>query len=407
MRSQYVLMKPKKLVGGLVTVFTAAEPPRRQSFSMLAEWQPSFPPSRPEIRVLLQLPEEAISSRTRAALELVDGDSCPDEVLSLLRGVRAYFELQDVLTGRIASFEGKPIFEIDHCYYESIVYLRESLMAWIQGQELAAMALLRPFLELSLLHLYWELRPASDSFEHFFKWLDGGPNKPGFKQIRDAVIQNLPTQALLDFQDLERMSDFLGRSFAVLCSYNHTPKPEQSVFMRDEFLSETQSYVTITEALLRHLVFLYAFAYPAAFYPVDRMRKWGYSYGPVGIFADQSTANIIHDFLGESYPKLTVRFSSLQRIADEAFFYECQPDLSDEEIEASWHSLSELDVKTKSVQDTNARQAMVKAHLRSIGWMMNYSSVNSKPDADLDDIINRARSSLTHLKFLSDPETAA
>ena len=400
------MKKPRKLVGGLVTVFTSAAPPRRTSFSMLAEWQPTFPPSRPEIRVLLQLPEESISSRTRAALELVDGDDCPESVLSLLRGVRAYFELQDVLDRASASHEGKPRFETDHCYYESVVYLRESLMAWIQGNELAAMALLRPFLELSLLHLYWDRRSASGSFEAFFKWLDGDgkAGKPAFRQIRETVTANLPTRALLDSGDLDGMSNFFDATFTVLCSYNHTPKPEQSLFMREDFIAGTQNaacayYVTIVEALLRHLVFLYTFAFPAALFPVDRRAKWGYTYGPVGLLADQSTANIIHDFLGDSFEQLRSRFTGLQRVEDLLSFYKCQPDLSHEEMELSWHSNADMARDSKPIQDPDVRQALVKAHVRSLGWMLNYSSVNTSVDAAFDDLVNRARSSMKGLDF--------
>ena len=391
-----------------MTIRAHDDPFKRTSFTTLAEWHPTFPPSRPKLATLLQLDADWMSPLTKTLLERIDGEHSTETELDLLKGVRAYYEFQDMLSAPLGPFievngQRRPRFEnSNYCYYESIVYLRESLTAWIQGNDLAAVTLLRPFMELSLFHLYWFLRCEHDSYGPYYEWLDGDAGKPSFTDVRKYVMENVPTVEKLKPGRLDLMSQFLKNVYDSTSSYNHTPTIDQSVFamgggMGESTVATFAYYTSLVEMLIRQLVHLYLYAYPMTLFPVDRFRKFGYGGGPVGLLADQSTGNIVHDFIGDNFSKLQSSFKDVQVVQDVRAWFDCQADLTDSVIEAEWQSSEYIDERIKGVAIPDERLAVMKAHGRSIAWSLSYSNVKAKTDDVPDDFVERAQALLRNL----------
>src|SRR5271157_6017827 len=148
---------------------------------------------------LLGLQAEEFKSYTK---ELLDFFKEERELIKLSDGIRTYSQFQDILA---ISVDGRnPLEYRHHCYYESLVYLRESAVSWLDGNILAALSLLRPFLESSILHLYWYLRGEKLNYDDFYNWLAGKKAKPPAKSQFDYVFSNLPCKDVVSQKQLER-----------------------------------------------------------------------------------------------------------------------------------------------------------------------------------------------------------
>src|SRR5215216_4099480 len=76
--------------------------------------------------VLLNLEKENLKPFTRDALEFLKSD---ESAIELNWGFRAYSQFQDLLGLTIN--DNSPVWNRHYCYYESLVYLRESITAWL------------------------------------------------------------------------------------------------------------------------------------------------------------------------------------------------------------------------------------------------------------------------------------
>src|SRR5688572_27674691 len=117
-------------------------------FFSFGEYFDGNTPSYASFQVLLQLANENLKPFTKDALEFLKSDN---SAVELNWGFRAYSQFQD-LFGLTINDQSR-VWNRHYCYYESLVYLRESIAAWLDQNVLAAMTLVRPFVELSILHL--------------------------------------------------------------------------------------------------------------------------------------------------------------------------------------------------------------------------------------------------------------
>ncbi len=85
-------------------------------------------------------------------------------------------------------------FNRHYCFFESVVYLRESVVSLYDKNVLASLAILRPFLELSVFHIYWYLRCHDDTYEAYYKWIDSGKTKVSYSKAMKFIFQQLPAK---------------------------------------------------------------------------------------------------------------------------------------------------------------------------------------------------------------------
>jgi len=340
--------------------------------------------------VLLQLESKNLKSFTKDALKFLESD---ESAIELNWGFRAYSQFQDLL-GLTLNFEN-PVWNRHYCYYESIVYLRESMVAWLDQNILAAMTLIRPFLELSVFHLYWYLRCEQNNYDDYYLWLQGKKGKPPFKNQLDYVFDHLPTKDFVSGKQLDKIKNILNNSYKGASTYNHTPQVDESVVNLGGGAGKVSSYLFFfymasINLVIRQLVYLYVLAYPMSLFPVDRHKKWGYG-GPVGLFFDPTNFAIIKEHLGsDNLQKMKVNFHDLQQIKDLLPWFEEQPDLSEKEIEKSWQDFI-ADKPNSDVQVKEDRLAIFKAYFRTIGWSMNYfHEPQSNADEISDEMLEKA-----------------
>ena len=134
-------------------------------------------PSEKALFEVLNVPESQLNP---FAIELIKGakedETIDENVNEFSRGISAYSQFQDIL--EVAYRETDQVTNRHHCYYESLVYLKEIGTCFLNKNLLAAFTLLRPFMELAILHLYWLLHSEKSGYHPYYQWLKGKKSKP-------------------------------------------------------------------------------------------------------------------------------------------------------------------------------------------------------------------------------------
>lgn len=363
------------------------KPPAYVSF---AEYFSGSTPPDISLTLLLGLDKENLKPFTKDALAFLKNS---EDYKSLRDGVSAYLQFQDILD---LNLTGTEAFTNRHyCYYESMVYLREGIASWLDGNVLSAMTILRPFVELATLHIYWYVISETKGYKTYYEWFNGNKNKkPHFKNQIAITFTKLKENLNIEPKRLLQTKETLINAFNVLSSYNHTPQVDESmtgISRSTNNLSYETFYYFLFQIniLLKQIVYLYVLAYPLSLFPIDRVKKWGFS-GPVGIFLDEMNYHSIASYLGEqNITKLRASLSKLENVKLKLDWYHSFPDLSPLEIETDWKRfLIETNSETSlpaNVSDLGNRIAIHKAEFRALNWHMNYHHAEKDVDKIMSD----------------------
>ena len=131
-----------------------------------------------------------------------------EAVQALASGIRAYQQFQDLMEQELTDdpSEGR-----HYCYYESLAYLREAAVTALNGNVLASLTLSRPFLELSIYHVYWRVKGRGHTYAAFYEWLTQDGGKPPFRNTVEVIIAG-------ECQDRCRMTRHATRAGAATSS---------------------------------------------------------------------------------------------------------------------------------------------------------------------------------------------
>lgn len=332
--------------------------------------------------------------------EVLDSFSNDNNMQELKNGIRAYQQFQDILSLSL-DIEGsdRELYNRHYCYYESLIYLRESAISWLEGNSLASMTLLRPFLELSVLHLYWFLHSEKTKYKDFYGWFLGNKDKPPFRNQLDYVFTNLPAKDVVEPKKVKHIKDVLYRLFQAFSSYNHTPQISESVVGIAEGNTNASALsffycLDSINLLLRQVINLYILAYPMCVAPVDKFKKWGYE-GPVGLFFDINNSAILEEYLGEeNYRKLHSHISKLEEVREITNWYQSFSDITDEEVEKQWKEYLQTYKIDSNTIDVQQRIAERRAELRTLGWQINYYNPENKNNNIPEEQFQRAQQQL-------------
>ncbi len=361
----------------------------------VGEYFDGEPPDMP-LTVMLNIDPEDVKP---FALEFMrsasDESGLGSELTDLRWGLRAYLQFQDILPigFDVGNYPTPGVFESErrqnYCYYESLVYLRESVVSWLDRNVLASLALLRPFLELAVSQSYWSLNCAGGGLETYHKWLKGDKDRPHFGKALDDVFRTMPARLSVPERRMSHLKETIRSFYKALCAYEHVPRLDDSVAAKGRGLGNTayESFcyaLYITNICLHQVLFLYVLAYPMSLFPVERHRKWAFG-GPVGLFFDRCNYAIVERYIGPRNASALKRsLASMTCVKELLQWYGGFPDLTDDQIEADWQRVV-TDTMVKPVARTLAeRLTQFKAHHRAIGWLMNYESA-PEPDDDLSD----------------------
>ncbi|MHA1973363.1 MAG: hypothetical protein ACTSW1_10230 [Candidatus Hodarchaeales archaeon] len=310
----------------------------------------------------------------------------------LVRGIRAYLQFQDILDLSFKG-EGEDTWNRHYCYYESLVYLRESVLSWLDQNILAALTLLRPFMELSIMHIYWYSIALTSNYKKFYLWLDNQANKPSFTSMLHNTFDHLPSKDYCDKKRVAMLKNTLKMIYKSLCAYNHTPKLDESITSMNRStnaasLDSFYYYLHTTCILLKQLIYLYILAYPTSVFPVDRYRKWGTG-GVMGLFFDKFNFKALEDFIGnQNIQKLKDELKNCQLVQDLQSFFDSFKDMTDEELDTDWKDFcSEYELNMKEITGHTQRIGLLKAHSRALRWMTNYFNRKNNNNDNIDDEI--------------------
>lgn len=311
--------------------------------------------------------------------------------------IRAYQQFQDILG--IVEQKDIDIINRHYCYYESQNYLRESAISWLDKNILSSITLLRPFMELSLLHIYWHLKCEYNSYSIYYEWLEGNCGKPTFKNLLDSIFKLIELPEGADLSRIQFLKEVLIKNYEFLCTYNHTPKIEESLTTIGQSGNSTSPdaysiYPVQLQILLKQLVYLYVLVYPYSLYPFNQVDYLGYD-KTVHIFFDDINYKIVKKYIGsENIQKLKKIFDSDYRIKHHKKKISSLEPLSKDDLAESWERFKKSShIKNYGVDELEKRYVYHKSHSRSINFAINYiyekTSFADIPEEYFDNLENK------------------
>lgn len=349
------------------------------------------PPSDVSLIGLLNLNHEDLKPFTK---DLLDPSQQPQRLQTSLselsRGINALFQFQDILDVSL-DMETSDLVNRHYAYYEGLVYLRESVVSWLDRNVLAGLTLLRPFLELSVFHVYWYVRCKHKSYKPYYDWLKHGKGKPGFQNALDYILNNLPTKGWASEKRLQELKLTIQNAYKALCAYNHTPQMNESITAKSGgfgnlALESFLYYLELTNILLHQVVYLFMLAYPMSLFPVEKHIKWAFS-GPVGLFFDKVNYAIIETYISPDNTAIMKQsLAPVPEVKSLLEWFDSFPTLTAEEINTDWERLTK-EIPSLTKENTThlfARLALMKSHNRSLGWALNYV-IDQKQDSEMPD----------------------
>ena len=257
--------------------------------------------------------------------------------------VTAFTHIQDIFDSPLYNTgEVLNIFHIWYFYYESKYVLIESILCGLNGFYLASNALLRLFLEFSLLQNYYyriiNNNRSYQALEQYFK----NSTHPNWNTIINNCITNdkftKPIKVRLD-QHLKGLSE------SSVHPYHPDHSPKQSGNFLPEPSLEGIFFWQTTRLILDAVLWLYYVNFPLVFHPVNVLKKFGFN-APVGLFIDDLAAYVIKKSLSGNDFEYFRNYSKEQEIVNSLLdFYNSRSDMSNDEILKTWNSKENGQIK--------------------------------------------------------------
>jgi len=285
----------------------------------------------------LGVPKDALSDREQATLaaieELNDSDS---SWLDFKWKVTALLHVQDVFDAILQAPEDDPHlwFEQYYFYYESRMLLAESFLCGLNGRYVAASAMLRPFLEFTVLQNYYYRRVQdAETYAPLQEYFGHGRRHPRWKQL---LANALPDDAFCEPIKFRLFTHLAGLSESSVHPYHPDFSPVQHRTTTHGHSFQGLHFWQTTRMVLEAGLWAYYVNFPMLFQPVDIVRKFRYN-GPVGVIADQHTGTAVKRSLPPAEYEAFKEYSSRQeKTAGVLQWVESRPDLTDEQIRATW-----------------------------------------------------------------------
>lgn len=324
------------------------------------------------------------------------------ELLSDLNwGIKAYLQFQDILSISLSKDESELPINRHYCYYESIIYLKESIKSLLDKNILASIVLLRPFLELSFNHIYWFLKCEQKGYGKYYLWLTGLNNSNfSFNTVINKIFKLLTSLNYIEQKRIKNLKKIFLNFYSLLCNYNHSHHLDYSLTVRSGFSEEISLedfyYIpNILNIILNQLIYLYINVFPMSIFPVDIYKKYGFN-GPMGLFFDIQNFKIIEKFIGaENLDKMKTNFENADIVINFLKFFNESPDLTNIEIDETWNSFCQRSNMNANIKKMEKRIAYFKAFQRSLGWAMNYINIKQDFYKNIsDEVIEKIKDSL-------------
>lgn len=294
---------------------------------------------------------------------------------SFRRGVQGYLQFQDLLPVQLDMVS--PMENRHYAYFESIAYLREATVSLLNRRALSALVMIRPFMELSVTHLYFMEMGGEKGFEHYYEWIAGEKNKPPFRSMLDQLLDRLSAAGLVDQERYDMLRTGLTEMYSSSSMYHHSPRQKESIVVLSGGVASTglmpfMYAVADLTILMRQMLFLYVLANPMAMFPVDIPLKFGYS-PPVGVFVDGVAHQLIVRAIGEgSADALKAQLEDSEEVKSKLEWYHHRASKSKADLEADWARFATDNNFDIEADTPEKRWLIAKAQMRSFAWAFSY-----------------------------------
>ncbi len=340
-------------------------------------------PKTTDLRTVLGVTDDQLTPNARYILK---SRQLRTAVNRVSWAVRAYLQFQDLQSVTLPSASGANVPQGDilnqsYCYYESLAYLRESATCWVNGQLISALTLLRPMMELAVLHVYWKTAGSTEA-ARFSDWLRTGNGKPGFSRSLGKALENLSVDGLVGKDSRSRLYKLMMNGYRTLSQHVHGPFLTESLSATAHTLGGYDLenfllYSILVETVMTHLVYIYILLYPMILFPVESHLRFGFA-PPDGLFCDPRSGSVVTHFVGFRNVRALRKILRKSVIVQGALgFLDSTPIATREEVDHSWSEFCVqigLKEKEQHLSDDRARLALAKSVMRTMHWMANYTS---------------------------------
>lgn len=289
-----------------------------------------------ELFEILGLDKGRINETGQKIIDILEHDKdMPRELYTTLKWkVLALITVQDTFRGVIhGSGQVDSLFYKSYFYFESLHILREYFYCGFNNFQISAQHLLRTLLEFSIKQNYYDhVCMTQNSFAPLEKYLEDGIAPDPAKMLnvflpKDKLATPLKKQVQMILKGLAKSS-------------SHAYMPAHSVRgngkLQHEYSLDSLHFWATLLPVLDGILWLYYFQLPQLFNPKDVPRKFGFS-PPVGCFISPEQHVAVKKSLKPKDYKMFKQFAdSSDEVSSLNDFYDSQPDMTNEQIMASW-----------------------------------------------------------------------
>jgi len=337
---------------------------------------------------LLNLDKNRVHETGQKIIDILEKDKdFPDELyIELKWKILALITIQDAFRGIMhADGQVDSMFSKSYFYYESLHLLREYFYCGFNNLQVSAQHLLRTIVEFSIKQNYFDyVCTERGSFVPIEKYLDNGITPAPAKMLsaflpKDKLAKPLKKRVHMV---LKGLSNSTSHAYAPIHSVRGSGK------LQHEYSVDSLFFWTALLPILDTILWMYYFYQPQLFNPKDSTKKFGFS-PPVGCFInDKQHVAIKRSLNSKDYDMFIAYANNSYTVKSLNEFYESQPDMTDDEVMATWDSRDNEPKKPESIEAGYFRTVVQMRAMQEV--LANHCAMEAaKTYADMDD--ERAR----------------
>jgi hypothetical protein len=315
--------------------------------------------------------------------------------------VRAYMQYQDILNRSYSSnslddsdpeskgLDVEDFMNRNYCYYESILYLRQSILSFLNDNFHSAFLSLDQFFSLCLHHCYWELNKKESGIREYYDWLKGKELRLGRNILIDRIIEYLIRTRETDHDNFDDIENCLKRLAEIHDLKSDVPRLQDSVTLEQGGFKGSnndiiENYLEIVSETVSEMNKLLLHVYPLILFPVNIHKKFGF-FWPGGILVEDSNSKIIRKSVGsDSFKELKSLYSDNTEVVETLEWFHAQKTMSRDKIKESWQKAKDCQefdlIREQNPNSLDEKIRLIKCQNRIIGWMTNYMPANLLKD---------------------------
>ncbi len=297
-----------------------------------------------ELCSILNLDKNGFSKEALTIIDILENEEgfpYQDLYQSLKWKISSLINIQDLFTGKI--FEN---FNVDtfnaktYFYFEGLHLIREYFYCGFNNYLSAAQHLLRTFIEFNIKQCYFDfICKANNSYAPLEDYLKNGVSPSALKMANTFLPQGSFAKPIK-----KKIQVILGR---LSDTSSHAYKPIDSMRgngkLQHEYSLDTMLFWLSLNQSINIVLWSYYLSNPMIFKPKDIIRKFGFNY-PIGTFiSDFQHLSAKYSLNKDDFYMFMEFVSNLDEVKMLDEFYESQPDLTDDEIKATWDQKESLE----------------------------------------------------------------